>query len=57
MLDPADFVRVHRSHIVNLKRVAAIERYDERRLRLELADGSSVVASRRGSAALRERIG
>ncbi|NIP60209.1 MAG: response regulator, partial [Gemmatimonadetes bacterium] len=56
MLDPEDFVRVHRSHVVNLKQVAAIERYDERRLRLELADGSSVVASRRGSAALRERI-
>lgn len=57
MLDPADFVRVHRSHIVNLERVTEIKRYDGRRLRLTLSDGSAVVASRRGSAALRERIG
>lgn len=53
---PADFVRIHRSHIVNLRQVSRIKPYDERRLRLELADGSAIVASRRGSAELKERM-
>ena len=49
-----DFVRVHRSHIVNLAHVVSIRRYDERRLDVRLADDSSVVASRQGSKSLRE---
>lgn len=53
-LDPSDFVRVHRAHLVNLGHVDTITRYDERRLRLALDDGTSIVASRRGSQALRE---
>lgn len=53
-LDPKEFVRVHRGHIVNLAHVAKIEKYDERRLLIRLADGSKLVASRRGSKTLRE---
>jgi two-component system LytT family response regulator len=53
-LDPKDFVRVHRGHLVSLAHVAKIERYDERRLLLRLDDGSKLVASRRGSRDLRE---
>jgi len=56
-LDPGDFVRVHRSHMVNLGHLASIARYDERRLELTLSDGSSLVASRLGSKALRSFIG
>jgi two-component system LytT family response regulator len=56
-LDPADFVRVHRSHLVNLAHLESISRYDERRLELRLSDGSSLVASRQGSKALRALIG
>lgn len=52
-LDPADFVRVHRAHIVNLSRVRGIRRYDERRLILTLDDDSTIIASRAGSQALR----
>lgn len=52
-LDPSDFVRVHRAHIVNLSRVCGIRRYDERRLILTLDDDSTLVASRAGSQALR----
>ena len=44
-----DFVRIHRSHIVNLAHVVSVRRYDERRLDVRLADESSVVASRQGS--------
>jgi two-component system LytT family response regulator len=52
-LDPGDFVRVHRGHIVNLGHVVSIRRYDDRRLQLRLDDGSTIVASRRGSQQLR----
>lgn len=52
-LDPSDFVRVHRAHLVNLAHVAGIRRYDERRLTLRLDDGSTLVTSRSGAQALR----
>lgn len=52
-LNPADFVRVHRAHLVNLAFVTSIRRYDERRLILTIDDGTTVVASRAGSHALR----
>jgi len=55
-LDPATFLRVHRSHVVNLDAVARMEEHDDRRLALVLADGSRVVASRSGSALLRTMI-
>lgn len=55
-LDPERFVRVHRSHIVNLDHVREIVVEDERRLRVECVDGGSVVASRDGSTRLRELI-
>lgn len=42
---------------MNLWHVTEIKPYDERRLRLGLADGSALVASRRGSSALKERMG
>lgn len=52
-LDPKDFVRVHRAHVVHLGRVRRIGRYDERRLVLTLDDDSTIVASRKGSQSLR----
>ena len=55
-LDDAIFVRVHRSHVVNLTHVVRVVSHDERRLAAEFADGSRVVCSRAGSVLLR-RIG
>ena len=52
-LDPDRFVRIHRSHIINLDEVAEIAAEDGRRLRVRCADGALVVASREGSARLR----
>lgn len=46
-LDPAHFVRVHRSHAVNLNHVAEIEPQDSGDARLHLRDGSTVPCSRR----------
>jgi two-component system LytT family response regulator len=52
-LDPKRFCRVHRSAIVNLDKIVKCRRID-RRLEIELQDGSRVVASRAGSQHLRE---
>lgn len=54
-LDPAVFLQVHRSHIVNLGAVAHLQPHDDRRLALTLRDGSVVVASRAASEALRRQ--
>jgi two-component system, LytTR family, response regulator len=52
-LDPAKFLRIHRSHLINVDCVAAIEPYDANRLAVRLTDGARLVASRAGTAALR----
>ncbi len=52
-LDPAKFVRVHRSHIVNLDCVAEIQPMDTGDARIVMRDGSEVPCSRRHREALR----
>jgi len=56
-LDPARFVRVHRSYLVNLERIARIERYAKNSHLAILADGSRVPVSREGSTRLKELFG
>ncbi|MDP3619730.1 MAG: LytTR family DNA-binding domain-containing protein [Ramlibacter sp.] len=51
-LDPRHFVRVHRSHAVNLSRIAEIEPLDGGDARLRMKDGSQVPCSRRYREAL-----
>ncbi|HUF49892.1 MAG TPA: LytTR family DNA-binding domain-containing protein [Longimicrobiales bacterium] len=53
-LDPDQFVRIHRSHIINLDHVRAIHAHDAARMIVEMSDGASIVASRSGSARLRK---
>ena len=55
-LDPERFMRVHRSHIVNLAEVAQIVR-DDGRLALQLPGGLQVPVSRTSAAAVLERLG
>ncbi len=52
-IDPKHFLRVHRSHVVNLGFVAALEPRDGARLTVVLAGGARVPASRAGSAQLK----
>ena len=56
-LDPEDFLRIHRGHVINLTHVVSIHRYDERRLSVRMDDGETLVASRRGSQTLRQMAG
>ena len=52
-MDPARFVRVHRSYMVNLDCIAEIEPLDTGDARLLLRDGSTVPCSRRYRGALK----
>lgn len=56
-LDPERFVRIHRSHIVNLERVASIEPLDSGDARLHLHDGVVLPCSRTYRERLRARFG
>jgi two-component system LytT family response regulator len=55
-LDPDVFVRVHRSAIVNLDRIAAMEPYFHGEYVLKLRDGGTLTSSRAYSARLRELV-
>jgi two-component system LytT family response regulator len=52
-LDPQRFLRIHRSHIVNLDYVAAMSPFDGARLEIQMRDGTKLVASRTRSRELR----
>jgi hypothetical protein len=55
-LDPAKFVRVHRSRIVNLDRVARAEPAGGGRMLLHMEDGEAIQTSRNGAKVVRERV-
>lgn len=55
-LDPERFVRVHRSHAVNLDHVAEIEPLDSGDARLHLRDGAIVPCSRRYRDVMGQRL-
>ncbi len=52
-LPPAQFVRVHRSYIVNVEKILRIETYEKRNQMLTLANGDKIRASVAGYKALR----
>lgn len=52
-LDPAQFLRIHRAHMVNLDFVSHLEPFDAGRLRVTMRDGTSLMASRVRSKELR----
>jgi len=56
-LEPSRFVRIHRSHVVNLDFVATIEPHEGSRVAAVLTSGARIVASRPGTARLKARIG
>ena len=55
-LDPSVFVRVHRSYLVRLDRIRALEPYGKNDHVALLADGTRVPVSREGYARLRELL-
>jgi len=53
-LGRAPFLRIHRSHLINLEYVTSIEPYDAARVQVVMKSGARIVASRAGSKRLRE---
>jgi len=53
-LDPAKFLRVHRSHVVNLECVEALEVHGNAQFLVRMRDGHKILASRQASKRLRE---
>lgn len=56
-LDPAEFVQVHRSHIVRVGRIQEVARLGSGRYRLTMDGGRTVDTSRAGGRRLREATG
>jgi two-component system, LytTR family, response regulator len=56
-LDPRDFVRIHRSYLVRLERIARIEPYAKDSRVVVLTDGTQLPVSRAGHARLKELLG
>ena len=48
VLDPKQFVRIHRSHIVNIERLARLETYAKESRIVVLRDGTKLPVSRSG---------
>jgi two-component system, LytTR family, response regulator len=48
-----NFLRIHRSHLINLEHVSSIEPYDAARVEVVMKSGTRIVASRTGSKRLR----
>ena len=55
-LDPARFVRIHRSYVVNFERVARLEPYGKDSRLAILADGTRLPVSRAGYARLKSLL-
>lgn len=56
-IDPTRFVRIHRSFILNIERLARIDLYGKDSWLAVLADGTKLPMSRTGHAKLKELIG
>jgi two-component system, LytTR family, response regulator len=56
-LDPERFVRIHRSYIVNLERIAKIEPYTKDSRVAVLSDGTKLPVSRSGYTRLKQLLG
>jgi two-component system LytT family response regulator len=55
-LDPERFLRIHRSHIINIDRLRKLELYAKNSYLAILADGTRLPVSRSGYARLRDRL-
>ena len=52
----AHFLRIHRSHLINLEHVISVEPYDATRVEVVMRSGVRIVASRLGSQRLRKLV-
>ena len=55
-LAAASFLRIHRSHLINLEHIISIEPYDGARVQVVMRSGARIIASRPGSKRLRDLV-
>ena len=55
-LESARFVRIHRSHVVNLAHLSSVAPVDADRAAVVMTDGARLVASRSGTRVLRQAM-
>jgi len=55
-LDPAKFIRIHRSHIVRIDQVTHLEPYSKENYILKLKNGTSLKVSRSGLKSLKDKL-
>jgi two-component system, LytTR family, response regulator len=53
-LPKENFLRVHRSHLINVEYITSIQSYDSARVEVTMKSGARIVASRTGSRRLRD---
>ncbi|MGM0650545.1 MAG: LytR/AlgR family response regulator transcription factor [Bacteroidota bacterium] len=53
---PDNFIRIHRSHIINMDFIAEIEPYTKETLSVTMKNGDAIKASKSGTAALRKLL-
>ena len=56
-LDPASFVRTHRSYIVNIREITRIDPYEKEHYRAVLKSNALIPVSKTGYAKLKEVLG
>ncbi len=57
MLDPQQFIRVHRSYILNIAQITRIDPYEKESYLAILRDGSKIMVSKTGYPKLKEVLG
>jgi two-component system, LytTR family, response regulator len=55
-LDPEQFIRVHRSHIVNIHMIKSMHRHGDRQLKIIMRNYSEIISSKAGTAKLKQFI-
>lgn len=56
MLDPQVFIRIHRSHLVNITSISRIEPYQKENYLIFLKDGTKIPASKKGMVGLKKAL-
>jgi two-component system, LytTR family, response regulator len=51
-----EFIRIHRSYIVNVQQIAELERYEKESFHLKLKTGASLKVSKTGYQKLKEKL-
>ncbi len=55
-LDNGQYIRIHRSYIVNIHMVLSMQKYTDRRIKVHLCSGGALTSSRAGAKRLRKLI-